>query len=447
MKKIAITLTLLCVVAFAQQTGTFKDTRDGKTYKTVKIGEQTWMAENMNHQGKDGKLGLCYDKKPENCKTYGMLYNFEAAKKACPSGWHLPSNIEWQKLVDFAGGNAIAGNKLKAKKGWDIPKCRKVTNENGTSKVELYDCREEPTDEFGFSALPGSWGTFGDNPEAGFHEIGRYGYWWTNSELDASGADIWFMYSGETRIKKGNGGTEKRNLLSVRCVQGDAAAAAKAEADAKAKAEAEANAPIEAAAKLKAEAEAKIKAEADAKEAVLKANSGTFVDSRDKKTYKTIKIGTQTWIAENLTFNANGSKCYNNNPASCEKYGRLYDWKTATTSCPSGWHLPTDAEWDVLVATAGGSATAGEKLKATVIWNGSGKGTDEFGFSALPGGSGNPNFSGVGNFGSFWSATESKDNTKSNYRRMLFTTKNVGSIDDPKTHLFSVRCVKSEQGK
>jgi len=175
----------------------------------------------------------------------------------------------------------------------------------------------------------------------------------------------------------------------------------------------------------------------------LKANSGTFVDSRDKKTYKTIKIGTQTWLAENLTFNAKDSKCYNNNPAGCEKYGRLYDWQTALTSCPSGWHLPTDAEWGTLVATVGDSA--GYKLKAKSSYGG---GSDEYSFSAVLGGIGfsNQNYKNDAGYGFWWAATESKDKEKAYSRWIGANGTDAASDEKSKKYLLSVRCLKGEPG-
>jgi len=121
-----------------------------------------------------------------------------------------------------------------------------------------------------------------------------------------------------------------------------------------------------------------------------------LTDSRDGEKYKTVRIGKQTWMAENLNYNATGSKCYDNKPVNCDKYGRLYNWSAAQSACPVGWHLPSDSEWTRLTDFVGSSA--GKKLKSTRDWNKNGNGTDEYGFSALPGGNGNSNgyFDNVG---------------------------------------------------
>jgi uncharacterized protein (TIGR02145 family) len=149
-------------------------------------------------------------------------------------------------------------------------------------------------------------------------------------------------------------------------------------------------------------------------------------------------------MAENLNYEASGSKCYDNNSANGQKYGRLYNWETAKRACPSGWHLPSDAEWQELVDFCGGKEIAGTKLKSTSGWNSNGNGTDEFGFSALPGGNGisNGDFSSVGWGGLWWSATEGSA-SDAYYRGMGYCHATVNRSDyGGKAFLFSVRCVK-----
>jgi len=169
--------------------------------------------------------------------------------------------------------------------------------------------------------------------------------------------------------------------------------------------------------------------------------------SYDGKTYKTVKIGEQVWFAENLNYNVVGSKCYYDYTGSddpgCLKYGRLYDWLTAMDVCPSGWHLPSDAEWTTLINYVG--SNAGKKLKSSWGWNG-GEGTDDYGFSALPGGFGTPAGSGnlysVGFLGNWWSATEDNSNLVW-FRYMLYEYTTVLRGRDNKNYAFlSVRCLQ-----
>jgi len=121
-----------------------------------------------------------------------------------------------------------------------------------------------------------------------------------------------------------------------------------------------------------------------------------FCDTRDSKVYKFVKIGTQTWMAENLDYNASGSKCYNNSTSNCTTYGRLYDWATARNACPDGWHLPSNVDWNVLMKFVNPScsdnsscAGAGTKLKAKSGWNS---------YSGVPAGMDNYGFLGGGYF-------------------------------------------------
>ena len=183
---------------------------------------------------------------------------------------------------------------------------------------------------------------------------------------------------------------------------------------------------------------------------------GSFTDSRDNQTYGTIKIGTQTWMAENLNYKVRGSRCYNNDPDNCEEYGRLYDWETALNACPKGWHLPSNDEWEVLYRFVDGtsgtekpysSKTAGKYLKAKSGWNyyegSSGNGTDDYGFTALPGGLAHPDgklSSAAGNYGNWWSSSEYDDDSAYN-RFKSYKHNNAGWETEAKSKLFSVRCL------
>jgi uncharacterized protein (TIGR02145 family) len=178
-----------------------KDPRDGKSYRSVIIYSQTWMAENLNYQTSNSKcpnpegfLGLTSlfsdtdnnasklsDKNASNCANYGRLYNWDEAKNACPAGWHLPSNAEWTELIDYVGGWKTAGTKLKSTSGW-------YAGGNGT-------------DQYGWSALPSGFGG---------------GFWWSATEYDASNAWHWFVNYDRDNLFRDN--NSKTDLFSVRCV-------------------------------------------------------------------------------------------------------------------------------------------------------------------------------------------------------------------------------------
>ena len=167
----------------------------------------------------------------------------------------------------------------------------------------------------------------------------------------------------------------------------------------------------------------------------------TLTDNRDGKKYKTVIIGTQTWMAENLNHEYKDSKCYDDKPENCSKYGRLYNWYEAGDFCPYGWHLPSKAEWGKLTGFIGNDA--GTKLKATSGW--SGNGTDNYGFSALPGGwcNSNGNFFKVDSNGSWWSATEYNNGNASSHN-LLYNGSVVGEYSSDKSNLYSVRCVQDK---
>ena len=187
------------------------------------------------------------------------------------------------------------------------------------------------------------------------------------------------------------------------------------------------------------------------------------------QSYKTVVIGTQTLFAENLNYDVSDNDtdvCYNNDPANCTKYGRLYDWATAmgletncnngdcsehiNTShqgiCPSGWHIPSQDEWNTLSSyvesNSGCSNCDAGKLKTASGWYNNGNGTNKYGFSALPGGSRMNSFGNASYYGSCWSAGE-YDGSRAYYRDMLFNDDGAYWYDDFKSYLFSVRCLQN----
>jgi uncharacterized protein (TIGR02145 family) len=149
-------------------------------------------------------------------------------------------------------------------------------------------------------------------------------------------------------------------------------------------------------------------------------------------------------MAENLNYETGNSWCYDNSAVACKMYGRLYDWETAKKACPSGWHLPTRAEWDTLVNYVGSSA--GKALKSKSGWYDNGNGTDASGFSALPGGYrySDGGFDGAGYGGFWWAATENGSGL-AYYRYMGYGIDyNVREYGDDKSYGYSVRCVQTD---
>ena len=169
---------------------------------------------------------------------------------------------------------------------------------------------------------------------------------------------------------------------------------------------------------------------------------GTMTDERDGQTYKTVKIGTQTWMAENLNFKTEHSWCYAGEESNCNEYGRLYTWENAKNSCPAGWHLPGKEEFESLFVTVGGVSTAGKKLKFTDDWL-FGAGTDAYMFSALAAGmrSVDGSFVDGGYSTLFWSSSEYSDGD-AYYIFLGFKYDSASLRHGLKYYWFSVRCVK-----
>jgi len=171
----------------------FTDPRDGQTYVTVEIGTQTWFAENLNYSTSSS---WCYENNSSNCVVYGRLYTWSEALTVCPNGWHLPSDDEWQILVDYLGGNSVAGGKLKEAgyTHWNSPNAG-ATNSSG------------------FTALPG--GIRSDI--GGWHQINTQGRWWTSTGFSSQMA---WRNTLSYNLESVSRFTENKGYgLSIRCIK------------------------------------------------------------------------------------------------------------------------------------------------------------------------------------------------------------------------------------
>ena len=396
--------------------GEIVDSRDGQKYKTTKVnGLQEWFAENLNYADSVKTPSLlghswCYENSADSCAKYGRLYTWAAAidsaklekegvlcgnglkcelpekiQGICPEGWRFPSEDDWTWLLSSVSkkiSGQYVGVPLRAVSGWSD---------------------EEGSDIVGFSALPA--GARVDSADGMYLEIGSQAFFWgyeysAKEEDRGDGVKIFpYETDGYGNYWASSTGPRKRDGVSVRCVR-------------------------------------------DVKPVV---ELDSLLDERDGQVYKTVKIGTQVWMAENLNYAdsvltpslVKKSWCYGKSLDSCAKYGRLYSWAAAIDSvaltengltcgygeecdlpekiqgiCPEGWHLPSSSEFITLINYAGGLLSV-TSLISKEGWDEM-SGTDDFGFSALPGGGvggldeyavSERYFKNSGKIGSFWTSS------------------------------------------
>jgi len=495
---------------------------DDKNYSIVKIGDQTWMAENLAYlpavSGSNvGSDSLPYyyvygfegtnvnlAKKAANDGNYGVLYNWVAARTACPEGWHLPTDEEWQTLEialgmtpsesDLSGIRGSVGKILKSTSGWE---------ENGSGN-----------NQSGFAAVPMGFRFY----EGGFDYLGHGAYHWTDSEYNTT--YVWYRHLYHAYIGTHRGLDVKRYGFSVRCVR-DAKPITNFTVNPEFGSTdtvfqfdpSTSNDPTSTDGllsrwdwigdgvwdtqweKLKSISHQYLdpgvyKVVLEVKDAdglvgsqtkTLKVSNlqGTFADVRDGHKYSYVTIGSQVWTAENLAYlpavsppsSGSGTTPYyyvygneENNvlkakaSANFNEYGVLYNWEAAKTACPADWHLPGDNEWKILEmylgmsiseADAQGWRTSGKvdwKLKeyGTSHWVSPNLGaTNSTGFTALPGGQmQNKSFWFLGSVATFWTSTES-DQTQA-WDRFLFLSSKDGVYRDTngRSYGFSVRCLR-----
>ncbi len=383
-------------------------------FPAVKIGEQIWMAENLNVETPGS---MCYDNDPEQCKKGGRLYPVEEARNVCPAGWHLPDTTELNTLIKTVGD------------------AKKLLSANYDEWSKSY----AGTDDYGFRLRPV--GRF-DGERFEFGHVGKDGsgtwvcfncvhsYLWT-STIPSRKIDDWghknlgyyFDYPSSSfdeengsnvQLLSARDSSAEKTTFSVRCLKGE---------------------PV---------------AQVDPFAAT------TFTDDRDSTSYKQVSIDGVKWMAENLNFKTDSSFCYNDDDSMCEKYGRLYTWASAKEACPVGWRLPSDEEWKALREFVNWHPAI---LRSKTEW---GKpGTDDYNFNVLPAGHRRSNstdkpatFEGHGTLTSFWTSSEkqswfNKEELEpiyfyfvvNDYYGDMIESTSKGEAFRP---AFSVRCVKSE---
>ncbi len=215
----AVAIMVIAVNSFAQKTGTFKDTRDGKVYKTTKIGDQVWMAENLNaitfrngdtipevrsseeweKAGKEGRPAWCYmSNDTAKSKKFGKLYNWWAVKDPrglAPKGWHVPDDKEWTELWNVISVDKEPGKELKDTCGWR-------GDHNGTNK-------------YGFAGRPGGL-RFSYGP---FDYVGIQGDWWSTTRVESGSAIAHVIDRTENQDTFSSTFLNVGDGCSVRCIK------------------------------------------------------------------------------------------------------------------------------------------------------------------------------------------------------------------------------------
>jgi len=436
--------------------GVLKDPRDGQEYKTISIGDQTLMAENLNYTS-DQTPSLCYENISGFCKEYGRLYTWESSLLACPDGWHLPTKSEWKKVFATVAeaSDSLRYNdeyfgvakQLKSKTGWYF-------NLNGH-------------DSFGFAAKPAGrvrrgYRGFKREDErkqwkGGFQGLGKMTRWWSASKTITNPGRDWlekkeelawvpviqYDYSLSDDLINLEGGS------SVRCFLGapDSYHPTSIKIfESKAREERQKRHR-----KWQKESErAKLREEKARKEHLeaLGVVKDSLKDQRDGQVYKTVIVGDQTLMVENLNYELDHSFCYKENPDDCKKDGRLYTWGAAMNACPSGWYLPSTLDWVELNNTISKKNIFKEKWLAG---HEKGQGDNLSPIKLIPG-IRSDNFFIWGVFrlprGALWSSSEDTPQRAMKLYRSRESTGNGPAKDslvfigESKDHAFPVRCWK-----
>ncbi len=501
------------------------DARDGQSYETVQIGSQCWMAENLNigacinggiNQTNNGIIEkYCYDNSEALCDIYGGLYQWSemmghvtvaGVTGICPEGWHIPTDEEWC-ILEQEVDPTITCNST----GWRGINGGGELKEDGTSHWS--NPNTGATNNSGFTALPGGIGATGGT----FAWLGFFGYWWTSSQFDPNTAWQRDLYYEVAQIRRLAASSNKLSGYSVRCLKdeipiqpyynlnlliepsdaGTVTGAGQYEPGEIVLVTATANPGWQFDAwtdddgilSNAPEFSYTMPLQDVTLTAIFEEEQAGFscgdplIDTRDGKSYATLQLGDQCWMAESLNFGTmimgsqamadNGiveKYCYNNDEANCTIYGALYQWNEmmqytaipgAQGICPEGWHIPTDAEWTSLTnyvssqpeyLCSNNTTYIAKALASTTFWYNAStscsigrfpSNNNATGFTGLPAGfrAANGTFNNLWGSLDFWSSTEQLSTTAMR-RYLYFSYRDVAANTTDKGNGLSVRCVR-----
>jgi uncharacterized protein (TIGR02145 family) len=419
--------------------GTVKDSRDGNVYKTIEIENQVWMAENLKLDIGDTTLSSCFNGNPDNCKNFGRMYSWSAAVDS--AGVYSEDALGCGYRLLCSQNHTVKGI---CPDGWRMPDVydwmtlEKNTGGPFASAQNLKATQGWPKngngyDLFGFNALP--------YPDSDFVD-----FWSASDEGFANiGKGSYFAFYSMQLLKAI---PYKDDHVAVRCIKSTAADSNYTSLYIK-------------------------------DESAYDAAAKTLTDYRDNKVYRTVKIGEQVWMAENLNFKyvwgKAQSSCKDYDIDGCETYGRLYGWSATVDSvgifsddgkgcgmhecemaekargvCPRGWHLPSASEWEVLIDAAGGADVAGFNLKAARGkggWFGE-LGNDSLGFSVMAAGCAGTEaiFScGISDEAHFYTSTWEDDGAVTVSFSRYDKKVNMSKYKFYTPFQYSIRCIKDEE--
>ena len=370
--------------------GKLVDSRDGKEYNVAYIAGYYWMAENLRYADTNITEALkgntwCYENDKKECEKLGRLYSWNAAIEACPVGWELPTNQNWKQLLSYINeynGNEESGTSLKSLESWD----------NDVAS---------PTNRFGFNALAA--GRRNNDGET-FMSKGKYTYFWSSNYKDEGTAYGWSLLNDADILQ--DGFYYKDHGLSVRCIA----------------------------------REGSIKVSGSLDSSYIEKIPHNYGSLKYKnETYRTVKIGGNEWMADNLNYEVEGSHCYNDEKEKCNEFGRLYSFEAAQKVCPDGWHLPTSMDIQNLLIDQ-----SSRDLRSRSGWTDkTAKGLNFWGFDAkAAGGKSNGDYFDLKMSAYFW-----VDEKVGNDATVFWISCYENSPTEVKrnaTNEFSVRCVKDK---